>query len=255
MNTKDNRSATTAQDVVAAAEAYLARCTTYQTRREAEIRLARAKQAARLEVARLEVADAATKAGVPVDDYCGLLELAEANGLGIDAEVENWKQNQAALAQAEQPKLITYVVGSSHLGTSPAAIGLTPWVVELNIAGWTTRQVRAVKLLLDEVWLVDADASLDIRSRSPYNPWTPCSYSNDVELKQFEAKLNRNSVSLFVVTGSRNDEGKLTSLFLRTTRHLFIGPAGGVSTVTSSGRIVAGRRAFSASNSTWGCRK
>lgn len=54
-------------------------------------------------------------------------------------------------------------------------------------------------------------------------------YSNDdeYEIKQFEVEENEYFVSVYFVTGRKNDEGTM-AVFFRKYRHAFIGKNGGI---------------------------
>lgn len=52
--------------------------------------------------------------------------------------------------------------------------------------------------------------------------------SDEYEIKQFEVEENEYFVSVYFVTGMKNDEGTMAAVICRKYRHCFIGKNGGI---------------------------
>lgn len=52
--------------------------------------------------------------------------------------------------------------------------------------------------------------------------------SDEYEIKKFEVKENEFFVSVYFVTGRKNDEGTMAEMLCRKYRHAFIGKNGGL---------------------------
>ena len=60
--------------------------------------------------------------------------------------------------------------------------------------------------------------------------------SDDYEIKTFEVEENEYFVSVYFVTGRKNDEGTMASILCRKYRHAFIGKNGGIRTPGRNGK-------------------
>ena len=75
-----------------------------------------------------------------------------------------------------------------------------------------------------------------IKSRLPYFDFygAPADY----EVKEFDVKEYESFVSVYIVTGRKNDSGTLAAAFCRKYRHGFIGKKGGVSYMNNKSNTV-----------------
>lgn len=75
-----------------------------------------------------------------------------------------------------------------------------------------------------------------IKNRLPYFDFygAPADY----EVKEFDVKEYEYFVSVYIVTGRKNDDGTLAAVFGRKHRHAFIGKKGGVSYMNSKHNTV-----------------
>ena len=62
--------------------------------------------------------------------------------------------------------------------------------------------------------------------------------SDDYEIKEFDVKEYEYFVSVYIVTGRKNDEGTLAACLCRKYRHGFIGKNGGLSYMNSKSNTV-----------------
>lgn len=75
--------------------------------------------------------------------------------------------------------------------------------------------------------------------------------SDNYEIKEFEVEENEYFVSVYFVTGMKNDNGTMASLLCRKHRHAFIGKNGGIKVPRRNGKTFHRSSLFDLMNKNW----